>query len=188
MARKPSRSLLKQQDGATAIEFALISPILILFVIGIIEVSMMLLAQNILESATFIAARTSKTGYTADGITREDTIMQALNERASAFLDVSKIKINSLSYNEFGDIGQPEPFVDANANGVRDSGENYTDVNHNSKYDSDMGSGGAGGAGQLVVYTVTYPWHVFTPIMSQFVGANGIINLTARTVVRNEPF
>lgn len=188
MAHQKNISLLYAQDGASAVEFALISPVLILFVIGIIEISLMMLTQNIMESATFSASRLGKTGYVESGMTREQTIIQELNDRASGLLDTGLVTISSLVYDDFGDVGQPEPFVDANHNGVRDIGENYTDENGNGQYDSDIGASGTGAAGEVVVYTVTYPWHIATPIMSAILGTNGTFNLTARTVVKNEPF
>jgi hypothetical protein len=180
--------LLRSQEGASAIEFALISPVLLLFTIGIIEVSLMMLTQNIMESATFTASRLGKTGYVEAGETREETIINALNDSASGLIDTSLVTIESLSYSEFGDVGEPEPFVDANGNGTRDDGENFTDVNGNGIYDTDMGALSAGEGGEVVVYTVSYPWHITTPIMSAVMGEAGIFNLTARSVVKNEPF
>lgn len=188
MEMKPATSLLRSESGASAIEFALISPVLLLFILGIIEVSLMMLTQNIMESATFTASRLGKTGFVESGMTREQTIIQALNDSASGLLDTSLVTITSLAYNQFGDVGKPEPFVDANGNGVRDSGENYTDINANGSYDNDMGAVSSGDAGEVVVYTVTYPWHITTPMISAVIGHNGIFDLTARTVVKNEPF
>lgn len=181
-------SLLQEDDGASALEFALISPVLLLMTIGIIEISLMMLTQNVMESATFVASRLGKTGYIANQMTREETILQALHDSAEGLLDTTKVTIATESYNEFGDVGDPEPFVDANANGVHDNGENYTDVNANGHYDTDMGAAGEGNSGQVVVYTVSYPWHVVTPILSAIVGDHGVFSLTARTVVKNEPF
>lgn len=181
-------SIYKAQDGATAAEFALVAPVMLLMTIGIIEVSLMMLTQNIMESATFTAARLGKTGYTEAGMTREETIIQALHDAADGLLDTSQVHIETESYNEFGQVGSPEPFVDANANGVHDDGENYTDVNGNGVYDTDMGADNEGNAGQVVVYIVTYPWHVTTPFLNTIMGDNGVFTLTARTVVKNEPF
>lgn len=181
-------TILQCQQGTTATEFALVAPVLLLMTIGVIEISLMMLSQNILESATFTASRLGKTGYVEDGMSREETIMQVLEDSASGLLDLNRVTITSQAYNEFGDVGSPEPFTDANGNGVRDVGENYTDVNENGQYDTDMGVAGAGGAGEVVVYVVTYAWHVTTPIMDHIVGNEGVFNLTARSVVKNEPF
>jgi len=188
MSKNMRISFFRCQDGAAAVEFALIAPVLLLFTIGIIEMSFLMLTQNMMESATFAAARTGKTGFTEAGESREQSIRDALEDLAGTVMDVNQISIDSKTYNEFGDVGKPEPFIDANANGTRDSGENFTDINGNGTYDTDMGSSGLGGAGEVVVYTVSYPWHLTTPLLSLIFGQNGIVNLTARTVVKNEPF
>ena len=119
--------------------------------------------------------------------------MTALTERASLFLDTDYVSIDALSvttktYADLDDIGEPEPFVDANGNGIRDDGENFTDINGNGVWDEDRAGTGYGGAGQIVVYTVTYPWPLFTPLVSHFIGTDGIYTLSSRAVVKNEPF
>lgn len=189
MKNKKMLSMFRSEDGASALEFAMIAPIVLLFTVGVIEISLMMLTQNIMESATFVASRLGKTGYIEANMSREDTIKKALEDSADGLLDPGRVHIDKLSYDEFGDIGMPEPFVDANGNGDRDNGENYTDINGNSKYDKDMGAASAGGAGEIVVYVVTYAWKVTTPIMNAILGdEHGEYKLTARTVVKNEPF
>lgn len=180
--------LRRDQRGATALEFALVAPLFFLMVMGTTEVGLSMFAQNVMEGATFAASRLGKTGYVTSGGTQEQTIREVLNNRAGALLDTSKIVITSKVYEQFDQIGQSEPFMDANGDGVRDIGENYTDVNGNGQYDIDMGSSGLGVAGQVVVYTVTYPWQLSTPVVSALLGHDGVINLTARTVVQNEPY
>lgn len=178
----------QHQDGTTAVEFALIAPLLFSMIFGIIEISLIIFAQNALENATFVASRIGKTGYVEDGETREETIRSALENRAGAMMDVTQLQITTESYPEFGDVGSPEPYVDANGNAVRDEGENYTDVNGNGTYDEDMGVSGSGSAGEVVVYTVSYPWHLFGNWIGEYFGTSQTVNLTARTVVVNEPY
>ena len=189
MKRSRQHRFFRSQEGTAAIEFALISPVVLLLIMGTIEMSVMMLAQNVIESATFIASRTSKTGFVAEGQTRENTILREINNIAGVMLNTDNVIITRTAYDEFGDIGQPEPFIDANDNKKHDEGENYTDVNGNNRYDTDMGTAGSGTAGEVVVYTVTYPWHFATPLVGTILGnEHGILNLVARTVVRNEPF
>lgn len=180
--------LRKSEEGVTAVEFALVAPMLLLIMMGIIETGLIMFTQNVMEGATFSASRLGKTGYTESGETREDLIIQQLTRRAGTLINASEIEINAVTYAQFDQIGDPEPFIDANHNGTRDSGENYTDSNGNGHYDEDMGIEGLGNAGEVVVYTVSYPWHIYTPMMSRFFGSDGTIDLTARTVVQNEPY
>lgn len=178
----------RAKEGVTAIEFAFIAPVLLLMVMGAVEVSLIMLAQNIMENATFNASRLGKTGYVGTDKTQMETILEALNDTAGSLLDTSQITITSVAYPQFGDIGQSEPFTDVNGNGIRDPGENYTDSNGNGVYDEDMGATGPGAAGEIVVYTVSYPWPMFTPIVSNFFSSDGIVNISARSVVKNEPY
>lgn len=178
----------RAETGATIVEFALIAPVLMLIILGIVEVSLAMLAQNMMEGATFSASRMGKTGYVAAGQTREATIRNVLAKRAGILLNMNKVAITSKVYQQFSQVGQPEPFIDANGNGVWDPGENYTDVNGNGQYDKDMGVAGLGNSAQVVVYTVTYPWAIAPPMIAKLIGSAGVLNLTARTVVQNEPY
>jgi len=181
-------NMIDNQDGATAVEFAIIAPVLIMLMMAITDIGMMMFAQGVLENSTFMAARTGKTGFVEQDKTREETMIEVLHQRAGTLMDTTKLNITSISYGEFDDIGQPEPFIDANGNGERDTGENYTDVNGNGVYDDDVGTSGQGAASEVVVYTVTYPWKLSTPVISRMMGDEGIMNLTSRIVVQNEPY
>lgn len=180
--------LMRDIRATAAVEFALILPILAMLIIGTIEVSMIFFVTHIMESAAFSASRTGKTGYVQSGMTREATIMAAITQRAGPFIDISKVVMDTKTYTSFSQIGQPEPFIDADGNGQWDEGENYTDVNHNDQYDLDRGTEGTGSAGDIVVYTISYPWKLFTPMMGDLMGHDGTFTVSSRIVVKNEPY
>lgn len=190
MWRCYSRAILffRAEAGVTAIEFAVVAPVLLLLLMGIIEFSLIMLASNVLESATNLSSRLSKTGYQDAGVTREQTIINEVNSQAGSLLDTTKLTISSKFYQQFDQINDPEPWTDSNANGTRDPGEPYTDINGNSQWDADLGVAGYGGPGDIVVFTVSYPWAIATPIISNLVGSNGIFTITSHAVVRNEPY
>ncbi|MFA6279752.1 MAG: TadE/TadG family type IV pilus assembly protein [Bdellovibrionales bacterium] len=153
----------KGERGVTAVEFALISPVLIMLLVGITEMSLVLLANHLLENATYNASRTGKTGYVAEGKTQLETVTDTLLSRLSGLdplIDPAKITITTTSYGDLSDIGQPEQGTESSL----------------------------GTASQVVVYTITYPWTMFTPLIGNLIGdENRVINLTSRIVVRNEP-
>ncbi len=157
------RAANKARKGVTAIEFALIAPALFFFLIGITEISLLMLTEHLLENATYNASRTAKTGYIQEGKTQLETVMDVLLTRLSGLdplLDPTKITVTSTAYGSLSDIGQPE-----------------------------QGEESLGTPSQIVVYTVTYPWKFFTPLIGDIMGdQNGVINLTSRIVVRNEPY
>lgn len=185
-------SLYGNESGATALEFALVAPVFILVIFGIVEFSVILFAKSVVEGATTVTSRLGKTGYEEDGKSRQDMLVELLNERSSGILDPEKIEITTLVYQNFADIGMAEPLsIDVNGNGVYDAGggDSYQDINGNGQWDSDLGQAGLGGGGDIVVYKVDYPYHIHTPVMSYFLGDNdGNLRINASVVVRNEPY
>jgi len=174
--------------GITAVEFALIAPVFLLFVLGIIEFGLVQYASATLEGATMQSARMGKTGYTDDGISREDYIISVVEDRASGLLDPALLSIDTQTYGQFDHIHEPEPITnDVNGNGIYDAGDAYEDINGNAQWDADMGAAGLGGAGDIVVYTVTYEWPLMTPLISSVIGQDSI-PLSSSVVVRNEPW
>ena len=182
------RKLLTDRHGSTAVEFGIIGPVFILMVIGIVELGLLLAAQTLLDNAAFSASRAGKTGYADTGSTQEATIAAAVAKASSGLLKQDRMTLASSAYADYSNVGQPEPFTDRNLNGRWDVGEAFTDVNGNNRWDADQGRSGVGSAGQIVAYTVTYRWPLFTPWLKSMIGSGGIYTLTTRIVVKNEPF
>ena len=74
-------------------------------------------------------------------------------------IDVTKITLSSAAYNSFSGAATGQG-----------------------------GTSGLGTAQQIVVYTISYPWTLFTPMMGALIGTHGIITITSHLVVRNEPY
>lgn len=182
------RRLGRAQDGVTAIEFAVVAPVLLLLIFGIIEFATIMLVANMMENATSISSRLGKTGYAASGKSREETILESITARAGKLITPSKLVITSKYYEQFDQIGDAEPWNDANHNGLAETGE-YNDINGNGQWDADMGMAGYGDAEDIVVYTIRYPWRIMTPIMREIIAdGNGDFPIIAHAVVKNEPY
>ena len=189
MCRRGSHNILRADDGATVIEFAVVVPVLLFLVMGIVEYNLAMYATAVLEGATTAAAREGKTGYTAAGQSQQSYIYGIVQNRTSALFNPSLLSISSKSYAGFADIGQPEPCISPpTAPCPGTPGVNFVDVNHNGQWDADQGAAGLGGAGDIVVYTVTYPWTVVTPFLKNILGTNGVFTVTSSSVVKNEPY
>lgn len=151
------------RKGVTAIEFTLLAPIYFLMFIGLVELSLIMLVQHVLESSTFNASRLAKTGYVEGGRTQLETVMDVIDREMgslSPLIQVSKLTFTSTVYDNLNDLG-----VDG------------------------KGRAGLGGASQVVVFTITYPWKVFTPMIGNIIAdQDGILQLSSRIVVRNEPY
>ncbi len=179
--------LFKDKSAAAAIEFALVAPILFIMIFSIIEITGVMLAQSVLEVAVGRAARAGITGYTPAGMTRDNYVKQVVQDNL-IYLKPGGLQFKTLVYSSFANIGKPEPYTDSNNNGAYNVGEPYTDINGNAQWDADMGASTSGGAGDIVVYKVSYPWQIITPVLSRYFGTNGQFNVTASMVVRNEPY
>jgi Flp pilus assembly protein TadG len=184
------RRFRRSNDGAAALEFALVLPPLCLILVGMFEVAMLMFTQASMEGALREAARFSMTGSVADPADREEQIIAIVDQYTFGMLDTDTMVTTFLVYDSFSDVNQPEPFTDNNGNGTFEAGIDGFDADDdiNGKWDGDMGVAGVGTAEQVVEYTVEYDWQVMTPFMAQFMGDNGQVHLTARVVIRNEPW
>ena len=179
------RALLADRRGAAAVQFAVLAPALLLMVVGSFEVAIALFVSGTMESAVLAASRYGVTGFTENGVSREDRIRQIIADRTLGFVDMDTAEIRTLVYSSFAQIGEPEPFTDENGNGAHDAGEPFNDVNGNGQWDDDMGTAGLGGPGDIVLYDIAYETgsitRLFTPIFGRIVHR-------AAVAVRNEPF
>ena len=183
--RRYVRNLASDIGGVTAIEFAMIAPVFVIMLMGIVEFSLVMFVNSTIEGATAASGRYGKTGYTAYGSSRKQQIIDTVAAKTNGLLDPSLITVTTTVYPSFDSISKDEPYIDTNHNGTHDVGEAYTDTNHNGQWDS-TGVAGLGNANDIVVYTVSYPWTINTPLIGRFFGSPFIIS--SRTVVKNEPY
>ena len=182
------RRLWRDDSGTTAIEFAFIALGLVYFMVGIIEFSMAMTVGNSLEAATNLSSRLGKTGYIdVDAqLDQEATIRAEVERRVGPMIDINDVDIDHEVFNDFGSLTEPDIVVDLDGDGdLTDPGDSWTDVDNDGFVD---GGNSLGAGGEIVVYKVTYPWKVFTPFMSNFVGHDGTVDLIAYSVVKNEPY
>jgi hypothetical protein len=184
MAALPLR-LLCCRRGATAVEFAVILPAMLLFIVGGIEMAVVLFIGSSIESAVLEASRYGIT-RPEPGVSRADKVLEIVQAKTYGLLDMDQVELETLVYDSFADIGKPEPFTDANGNDAYDAGEEFTDVNGNGTWDEDMGEAGLGGGGDVVVYRLTYAWGVVTPVLREALGES--VTHVSSVAVRNEPF
>jgi hypothetical protein len=185
-ALRPAHGAIVGEDGKAIIEFALVAPIFLGITLSIFEFSGIMFVQTLLEGGAREASRYGLTGQTPDGISREAMILQIVSENSFGIIDTANLEMTTLVYENFADVGQPEPFTDENGNDAYDEGEPYVDVNGNGRWDDDMGAAGLGGPGDVVVYRMSYDWPIMIPLFQPFFGDH--VTLQANIAVRNEPF
>lgn len=183
------RYLARDRDGSAALEFAYTFPIIVMVVVGLLELMMIMFVSALMEGGLRDASRFAITGAMPAGMSREQAIVNIVNDRTLGLLDLTTDDVSLRVYEAFTQVGMPEPLTfDANGNGSFDPGDSYTDVNGNGQWDADMASAGAGGSGDVVVYNLAVDWPLLTPMLAPFIGQNGLIRLGASIAVRNEPY
>lgn len=176
--------LAKDRKGVAVVEFALISPVMIVLIMGFAE---MLYQGYMQASLTGLAQAAGRSGTIqgASSSTIDATLlsgMQAINANAAFATGYPK----RLSYHDFGDIA-PEPFVDGNGNGLRDAGECFTDLNGNAQWDADPGATSQGGASDVVVYTVNMTYPRILPVAG-WLGWSSTASISTSTILKSQPY
>ena len=152
--------LFSQKDeGTSVIEFAILGPIFIILIFGIINIGIMMVIQNALESAVREASRYGVTGASQTGMTRGNSILQVINNVCNQYSG--------------GIIKTSQLVISVSA---------YPDLINVSSGTGQSGSFGSGG--QAVLYKLNYTWDTLFNIF----GTNHLIVLTAQTPVVNENF
>ncbi len=186
-----------RSEGATALEYAIVLPVLLWLVMGILEYSMVMYASAVLEGATNFAARLGKTGYTnttggdgsdataasglcpipatQDAQTQSQFILCVLRSRVAGLLNPNLIQVNTKTFGAYDAISGMPTFSPCTSDP-----SDTTDPQCSSML--------LGSAEQIVIYTVEYPWPVFTPFLKNVLGTNGIATLSSSALVKNEPF
>ena len=183
------RRFLKARSGASAMEFAIVAPVFVLLLAGMFEIAMVSFVGILAEGGLREASRYGITGQTPGTLTREERLVQIVEEHTHGLISVSPSNVTFTVYEDFEHIGTPEPYEDNNpANGQYDPGESFTDWNDNAQWDVDPGVTGVGGAGDIVLYRIEYQWEFMTKIFSVFGGADGRLDMSTTIAVRNEPY
>jgi len=174
----------KDKNGVSAIEFAMLAPVLLLALMGVFDTAYDMYTASLLEGAIQKAARDSSLEKASlNSAVIDDAVTQTVQDLApGATLDFKRT-----SYHSFSAIGKPEDYTDTNNNGKCDKGEPYEDTNDNGVWDTDQGDDGMGGARDAVLYkvSVTYP-RPFA--VASLLGWPSTFTMNATTVLANQPW
>ena len=184
MRRSLFARLRRDARGVTAIEFAIVSPVMMLLIMGLCDLSYRSYVQAILTGAMQKAGRDSTIqGATGRTSTLDSQVIGLVRNVAKSAIYTSTRK----SYAQFASIA-PEVFQDNNGNGQYDAAsECFTDINGNRTWDADPGVSGQGGANDVVLYTMTVTYPRLFPL-SGMLGWDPNQSITASTVLKNQPY
>jgi Flp pilus assembly pilin Flp len=184
--RRPAASIRSDQSGAAALEFALIAPLLVMFMLGLADMLYNSYATSILSGAVQKAGR-DQTLQINNSLPSNAALDAQVLQLMRGMAPTATASSTRRSYPNFAAVATPERFTDSNGDGDRDVGECYVDINGNGTFDLDPGISGDGGASDAVLYTmrITYP-RLFP--LHRLIGGNGTMTISASTVLKNQPW
>lgn len=163
--------LARNSDGISAIEFALVGPIVIALIVAILQTGVVFLYQQVLQTATTQAARLIMTGQAQTENLSSAQFVADVCSDGGAMFNCSNLSANVQQFNSFSSMSQSNPIS---------SGGTFTPSNN-----FDMG-----GPGDIVLVQVFYQ----LPVSGGPLGftlantTNGNAVLIGTAVFRNEPY
>jgi Flp pilus assembly pilin Flp len=176
--------LVRDERGATLVEFAILAPVLLALLLGMFEMGYNYYMQSQLQGAVQKAARDSSIENAA---ATQAAIDAHVSRAVRQIVPNAEMTFSRRAYSSFSDVHRAEDFTDIDGNGACNDGEPFEDANGNGSWDEDRGIGGGGGARDAVLYvvTVSYP-RAFAA--AKFVGLSNNYTTHAVTVLRNQPW
>jgi Flp pilus assembly protein TadG len=178
VANRHARRVRGDVSGTTAVEFALVAPLVIALILGATQIAAIYLAQAELENAAEQAARLVLTNQApASGSAGQASFLNTVCGYLPALFACSSVMVDLESQavcpNSSDALTMTPPTLTYNSSGQVTNTWNYN-----------PGSGGS-----LEILRVMYQWPVFTgPLGLVFSDlANGTLLLTSTQVFQNEP-
>lgn len=170
--------------GVVAIEFALIAPVFLYLLFGIIEVSLVLYASTVVDGATQAAARKIRTGEAQLSGSTQATFQTELCDEMGSIFDCNDVTLDVKTFSSFSSATIPDLTINGNGDLVYVDGDD--DDSNDVVYVTEFT---AGGAGDINVVRVIYSWDFFTPYIGNLLGDNDNSKYMSTTAVfRNEPY
>jgi Flp pilus assembly protein TadG len=182
--RSHLRRLIGDEKGTYVIEMAIVAPVLLAIIMGIMDFGYRTYMGSVVEGTMNRAARLATVGDQTS--TQIDAY---INQQLSWFTSHGgTVAITKTNYYQYAGVNKPEKLTtDVNNNGAWDAGDCYEDLNGNGKWDAMAGRTGLGGADDIVYYKVVVTYQRLFPL-SKMLGFSSTQTSTASTVMRNQPY
>jgi Flp pilus assembly protein TadG len=168
------RRLLRREDAAAALEFALVAAPFIALTLAIVETTVAFFAGQVLESAVADASRAILTGSAQTTNMNQQGFANAVCNKVQTLFNCSGLMIDVQTTSSFASANTSAPTLTYNAQGGVTNAWQYN----------------PGNPGDVVVTRVMYLWPVFTGPLSLSLSSqsNGKLLLMATAVFKNEPY
>lgn len=167
------RRFLRQQEGAAAVEFALVATPFLALTFAILETAMVFFAGQTLEAAAADSARLILTGQAQTaGFSKAEFKTQVCNRIYGLFDCAGGLYVDVKNFStSFASVSTASPVTNGNLN-------------------TDSMAYNPGGPGCITVVSLYYQWPIWVPTLG--IGLNNLNGnyrlLQATSVFRNEPY
>ncbi len=161
------RSLVRNKRGVAALEFAIVAPVVLLLLAGVIENGIVLFTQSLLDNAARDAARLIQTGQVAQGGSLSAFTTQLCND-VSGYIPCGSLQYYVQSGTTFSSLS--------------------VSVTNNNGTMANNGSFDAGDPSSDVAVQVGYNRPYLIPLVGKYMSANGSTLLVSTVIFQNEPY
>jgi Flp pilus assembly protein TadG len=173
--RRAAQMARRGRSGSAALEFAFVAPVLLLFIMGIIETGILFFADATLQNATDDVGRLIRTGQLTGNVTAttlRDQICGDIDGLISWGQCTSGLQVDLRVYDSFSDAAYPTV---TKADGSIDPTKMTVQATADCK---------------VILMRVYYTWSIITPLMAPLLenspGGNYVLNAAA--AFRSEPY
>lgn len=162
---------VRANEAVAAIEFALIAPPFFAVLLAILQVGLVFVAQQVLQTATTQAARLIMTGQAQNSNMTAAQFQQNVCANATALFNCAGIYVNVQTFADFSSVSMASPIQNGNFNA---GAMQYS----------------TGGSGDIVVVQAFYQWPVYlAPLNFNLANVGGSYDLIVGTAAfRTEPY
>lgn len=166
-----TRRFVRQQEGAAAVEFALVAVPFLALTFAILETAIVFFAGQTLEAASADSARLIMTGQAQTAGFDNSAFKSAVCDRINGLFDCKNgVHVDVKTYSNFGDISNVSPVKDG-------------------KLDTASLTYQPGNPGDIVVVSLYYEWPIYVSLLgNELANLGGNRLLVATSVFRNEPY
>jgi hypothetical protein len=185
----------ENQQGAAAVEFAIVASAFFMLMFGIIEYGMIQFTKVAIESATIQVSRNASIGTITGGCAdRVCEVKKLVQQKTQGLVRPESVLVNATVVSVSTTTTPPKPDICldnvATPYPASCTGSWVENGGNPMEYDPPAGLDAAsiGNAGDLVEIRVTYLWRVLFPMFKSYFGPDGVLTISASTVIKNEPF
>jgi Flp pilus assembly protein TadG len=162
------------QNGATAVEFALVAPLFLGLIIAILETCLFLFAQQTLQTAAVQAGRIFMTGSAQNSGLTQAQFQADVCPLIQPLFNCNNLMVNVQSYSSFASANASEPTLTYGGGGQVTNSWSYS----------------PGTPGQVMVVQLIYQWSVVSGPLGFVLSnlPNGSAEVMGVTAFRVEPY